>query len=83
MKIKSVIKTILSMDLFKAVFLLVSILGVCPISAVVVTPLLKVFHLYGFPIHLILTIHLINKKKTLENWNDLLRSRTSKPIEHV
>ena len=69
MKIKSAIKTIFSMDVFKAIFLLVSVLGVCPISAVVVTPLLKVFHLYGFAV---VIFDLLGEKRLLKNSGRLI-----------
>ena len=69
MKLKSFIKTLFSMDVFKALFFIVSVLGVCPISAVVVTPLLKLFHVYGF---ITVIFDLFGEKRLFKNSGRLI-----------
>ena len=69
MKIKSIIKTILSMDVFKGVFFFISIVGICLYTADALTPLLKVFHLYGFAV---VIFDLLGEKRLLKNSGRLI-----------
>ncbi len=69
MKIKSIFSKALNMDTFKAIFFLVSILGICPLIGGIVTPLLKFFHIYGLAVVL---FDLFGEKRLLKNSGRLI-----------
>lgn len=61
---KKVCRTVFSPDVFKAVMLLASILGVCPLLAEAVTPYLKLLHLYAL---VVLVLDLTGEQRILKN----------------
>ena len=64
MKVKNIVKTVFSPDIFKALVYLVSLLGVCPLLGASVDPVLKLFHVYAL---LVVVFDLLGEKRILRN----------------
>lgn len=64
MKKSNLVKILLSPDVFKAIFLIVSIVSVCPFLVNPLTPFLKLFHVYGI---LAIGYDLFTERRLLNN----------------
>lgn len=69
MNVKKIIRTIFSPDIFKLLFILVSILGVCPLIGAKVDPFLKLFHLYAL---VVVVFDLLGERRILRNKGRIL-----------
>lgn len=64
MKRNNLFQTLVSPDVFKAVFLIVSIVSVCPPVVSGITPFLKLFHVYGL---FVIVCDLFTEQRLLRN----------------
>lgn len=64
MNVKKTIRTVFSPNIYKLLFILVSILGVCPLIGANIDPFLKLFHLYTL---IVLAFDLFGERRILRN----------------